>query len=152
MRVPNSGAFLGGKNISRERELENNQVKLFKGDIIVPEILKNVVFECKFYKNFSLRSCLKKNFSLLETWINQIETTINSEELWFLCIKNNNQGWFIVFDIKYQNDFKLENYLKYISNNNKCYILCDMKDFLFNNRAKIIQLSNNINLQYSLSL
>ena len=148
LRVPNSGAFLGGKNIVREKELEDNQIKLFKGDIIVPDNLKNIVFECKFYKDFSLRSCLKNNNQLLNLWIKQIENTIN-KELWFLCIKTNNKGWVVVFDFEHKPFFSLESYLIYFSSESKKkYIICDMKIFFSINKDTIIELSNNIDNQY----
>lgn len=47
IRVPNSGAYIGGNNKYREELLEKQQVKIFKGDIITPSCLNNVIFECK---------------------------------------------------------------------------------------------------------
>ena len=49
-RVPNSGAFIGGKNINRAQNLSEQQILLMSGDIIVPEQLAHVDFEFKFYK------------------------------------------------------------------------------------------------------
>lgn len=145
IRVPNSGAYIGGKNIIREKKLEDNQIKILKGDIITPEILNNIIFECKFYKNFPLRNCLRENFSLLESWIDQIETVV-SKEIWFLCIKSNNQGWIILFEDNLSKNFLIKNYLKYNSKiKNKNYILCDLKIFLSDNKNKIISLSSCFN-------
>lgn len=148
IRVPNSGAYTGGKNIYREKELDKFQIKLMKGDIIAPENFHNIVFECKFYKDFSLRQCLKSKFSLLDKWIDQVETVSSDNELWFLCIKINNQGWLILFSGKHLESFFLESYMIYISDKEKKYVLTDMKNFLDKNKEKIEEISkkkNNLN-------
>ena len=41
-RVPNSGAFTGGKNIHRYNTLTEAQKLIYDGDILVPEQLKNI--------------------------------------------------------------------------------------------------------------
>ena len=51
IRVPTSGAFLGGKNYERRLEMTEGQVMAFKGDIIPPDDWKYFNCECKFYKN-----------------------------------------------------------------------------------------------------
>ena len=37
IRVPTSGAFLGGKNYDRRLDMSDGQVMAFKGDIIPPD-------------------------------------------------------------------------------------------------------------------
>lgn len=123
-RVPNSGAFVGGKNITRASRLTEGQLLASSGDIIVPNELKHVDFECKFYKTFAFNSLLN-NCEVLNTWIEQAESTVKS--LWFLFIKINHKGEFIVFDKKHNKLYnKLDNYLVY---KNK-YIFIEKGEFL----------------------
>ena len=44
-RVPNSGAFIGGKNKFRINQLTESQQLLARGDIIVPEELSHISME-----------------------------------------------------------------------------------------------------------
>ena len=65
-RTPNSGAHTGGKNMNND--YTDNQRLLLDGDIIVPENLKNFVFECKTKKVFSF-SQLYRTSKVLEDWV-----------------------------------------------------------------------------------
>ena len=47
IRVPTSGAFLGGKNYDRRLDMSEGQVMAFKGDIIPPDDWKFFNCECK---------------------------------------------------------------------------------------------------------
>ena len=55
IRVPTSGAFLGGKNYDRRFEMTQGQVMAFKGDIIPPDDWK--FFNCECIIPFS-KTCL----------------------------------------------------------------------------------------------
>ena len=59
LRVPNSGAFVGGYNIYRTQTMTEQQVKSFKGDIIPGPSFSNLVIECKNYKDLCLEDLLK---------------------------------------------------------------------------------------------
>lgn len=94
-RIWSSGAFTGGKNAFRLQKLTPEQALLSTGDILMPMELSHVQMECKFYKDFSWQSVFENN-ETLNGWIEQaIGTTGN---LWFLIMKFNNQGKFVVFD------------------------------------------------------
>jgi hypothetical protein len=93
-RTPGSGAYVGGKNFHRASELTNSQQLLLEGDIVVPEELANLKFECKTLKKFSFSSLLDNN-SILDSWIEQAKS---KEKLWFLVFKINNRGTFVVYD------------------------------------------------------
>ena len=134
-RVPNSGAFVGGKNINRAQKLSEKQMLLMSGDIIVPEELAHVDFECKFYKELSFNS-LFSNCELLNTWIKQASNTVKS--LWFLFFKINHKGEFVVFDKKH---YKLCKDIKNFFTYKDQYIICSADNFLENNKEQI--LSNN---------
>lgn len=49
-RVPNSGAYIGGKNVHRKASLEVGQARAAKGDIIPPDALPKLNLEAKNYK------------------------------------------------------------------------------------------------------
>jgi Holliday junction resolvase len=135
-RVPNSGAFIGGKNQLRAQKLTQSQLLISSGDIITPDELAHVDFECKFYKDFSFSSMFD-NCELLNSWISQAEHT--TKKLWFLCFKINHKGEFVVFDRKHTLLYDtIENYLLY---KNK-YIVAGINNFFEVNQLNII--NNNI--------
>ncbi|MGI4852258.1 MAG: putative PDDEXK endonuclease, partial [Janthinobacterium lividum] len=49
VRVPNSGAFVGGTNASRTASLSPAQVRAARGDIVPPDHLHHLVIESKAY-------------------------------------------------------------------------------------------------------
>lgn len=75
-RIPNSGAFTGGKNVRRVIELSKGQVLLALGDIIPPDDLKNrFIIESKNYKTFPYKKLLEKKEApkKLITWIDELQ-------------------------------------------------------------------------------
>lgn len=100
-RIPNSGAFVGGKNAFRKESLTNNQILLTRGDIIPPEKYQNFVVECKNYKEFPFHQFLdpEKRVNLLDSWIKDIEHDAPEEILfWMIFIKINRKGEYVVWD------------------------------------------------------
>lgn len=135
-RVPNSGAFVGGKNIVRADRLSNSQLLASSGDIISPDELAHVDFECKFYKELAFNS-LFDNCEILNKWIEQAQNTV--KKMWFLCIKINHKGEFIVFDQKFNELYKDEDSVmrykqKYIMLKNDSFFAKN-KDFILNYKS-----------------
>lgn len=135
-RVPNSGAFVGGKNITRALKLSNSQLLASSGDIISPDELSHVDFECKFYKDLAFNS-LFDNCEVLNKWIEQSQNTVKA--MWFLCIKINHKGEFIVFDKKHEDLYKQEPCIffykeKYIMLKNDKFFAKN-KDFILNYKS-----------------
>ena len=93
-RTPSSGAYVGGRNFHRAKEMTNAQQLLLEGDIVVPEELDYLKFECKTLKKFSFSSLLESN-AIFESWLEQ---AVTDDKLWFLVFKINNRGTFIVYD------------------------------------------------------
>lgn len=110
-RTPGSGAYVGGRNFHRAKELTNSQQLLLEGDIVVPEELDFLKFECKTLKKFSFSSLLDSN-SIFESWIEQ---AYSDEKLWFLVFKINNRGTFVVYDMSLYDVFShpKDNYVCY---------------------------------------
>lgn len=92
-RVWSSGAFTGGKNVSRLQKLTSSQQLATVGDIIPPEALSKFSWECKFYKAIPFHTFLIEN-AMLDKWIEQAKCP---DRFWFLVFKINNQGAYVVF-------------------------------------------------------
>jgi len=132
-RVPNSGAFVGGKNSARLARLSKSQQLLTEGDLIVPEELHHVKIECKTYKDFSWKSIFTQN-KQLDSWIEQSEDT---NKLWFLTFKINYCDTCVVFSEQHFEDFVLPDSFHIYKGK---YIICTF-DYFFNvNSKKILQL------------
>jgi hypothetical protein len=135
-RTPNSGAHTGGSNMNND--YTDNQRLLLDGDIIVPENLKNFVFECKTKKVFSF-SQLYRTSKVLEDWILQ---ALHPNKIWFLIFKINNQGEYVVFDEKHSTHiFRMSTFHIYKLR----YIIAPLDGFFENNREDIIELNNDYN-------
>ena len=100
IRVPNSGAYVGGKNEYRKDTLSEEQIKLARGDIIPPAKFPYFLAECKNYADFPFHSLFgKSSIALLDTWIEQVEHDVTSDnDLWILFIKITRKGTYVLFD------------------------------------------------------
>ena len=99
IRVPNSGAYTGGKNEFRKEYLTDEQIKLSRGDIVPPVSFCNFVAECKNYAEFPFHQLIKKNrIALLDTWIEQVELDSEDKDLWLLFIKITRKGTYVLYD------------------------------------------------------
>lgn len=133
-RVPNSGAFIGGKNSVRYDVLTEEQRLLADGDIIVPQELNHISMECKSYKDFSFNGLFLGKNALLDGWIEQSSNT--KKPKWLLFFKINNKGIFVVYDIsKFPPQMQKENYHIY---QNK-YVIQDINEFLNKNKNRIYE-------------
>jgi len=128
-RVPNSGAFVGGKNETRKQFLSENQILLATGDIIVPDELKHISFECKNYKTFSFHGLFTSNL-LLESWIEQAK---NQDKKWFLIFKINRAGKYVVYETKHKWCLPNESVMYY-----KDCSICTMDGFFEKNKDNIL--------------
>lgn len=134
-RVPNSGAFLGGKNQVRVENMTDDQVLIFDGDIITPPEFSDWSIECKFYKELAWKKLFQpEGTAQLNEWIEQSKLT--SKPYWLLFFKINNAGTYCVIDrdtIK-KFDFELPTcYSVYCGK----YLIMDMKLFFAENHRRI---------------
>ena len=134
-RVPNSGAFTGGKNFFRKAKLTETQNLLAEGDLIVPDQLKHLCFEIKTYKDFSFAGVYTKN-KQLDDWIKQASST---EKVWFLIFKINHAGAFVVFDKKIQGILKIPSCFSIYNDYN---IIVSMQNFFENNKDNLLYLKS----------
>ena len=134
-RVPNSGAFTGGKNAVRFNTLSESQKLIYDGDILVPDELANLKIECKSYKDFAFHGMFTSN-AVLDSWIEQAKS---DHKVWLLIFKINNRGSFVVFDRTVWKSINYSgNYMNYKSN----YIV-PMDGFFESNKTVLLKLAGS---------
>lgn len=124
IRVPNSGAFVGGKNEFRKETLSTEQIKLMRGDIVPPLHYPYFVAECKNYADFPFHQMVHNNsIRLLDEWIGQVEHDCNNKnDFWLLFIKITRKGQYVAYDTRLMDSLGFG--IRY-----KNYWFCDMKYF-----------------------
>lgn len=112
-RIPNSGAFIGGKNSVRINTLTDSQVLLSKGDIIPGEGYEDCYIEVKGRVEFAYHQLFEKNKEL-ESWIDQclVDYDKVGGKVLIIVFKINRHGYFSVTPKK-QFKFKNNNFLVY---------------------------------------
>ena len=95
IRVPHSGAYIGGTNVFRKALLDNSQIKGFKGDIIPPETWKRFNAEAKNYADFPFHQLYQGPVPILEKWLSQLLEVANPGDFNVLIMKFNRKGSFI---------------------------------------------------------
>jgi hypothetical protein len=141
IRVPHSGAFIGGQNQVRKQYLDQNQAKTFKGDIIPPDSWTKFNSECKNYADFPFHQLFKGTVRQLESWIEQCMTVADHGDFNVVFMKFNHRGTFAAFQNHWQNQFQLKNYLVYHSENHGIWIITDFEQLIKNNSHTIKHIS-----------
>lgn len=95
IRVPSSGAFIGGKNNVRKEFLHEGQIRAMKGDIIPPFDWKHFNCECKNYGEFPFHQLIQGECKQIETWLSQLFDVADDGDLNILIIKITRKGKFI---------------------------------------------------------
>jgi hypothetical protein len=97
-RVPDSGAFTGGKNAHRRDKLTEGQVRAHKGDIIPPDNWKKFNAECKNYAEFPFHQLISSDYILLlEGWISQTLDAADQGDINIIFMKFNRKGRYVLF-------------------------------------------------------
>ena len=106
IRVPGSGAFIGGTNQFRKDTLSEEQIKLSRGDIIPPLQYPNFLAECKNYAQFPFHLLGHNHrIKLLDSWIDQVENDSKEDDAWLLFIKITRKGQYVVYNTRYLDPF-----------------------------------------------
>lgn len=101
VRVVNSGAYVGGKNVIRKTHLSEAQVKSFKGDITPPDSWKHFNCECKSYLSFSFHLLLKGKYAQLDEWLEQMLEVEEENDVSILFMKFNRIGQYVAVPAKF---------------------------------------------------
>lgn len=96
IRVPTSGAYLGGSNYDRRHVMTEGQVMAFKGDIIPPDGWNKFNAECKFYSDFKFHQ-LYNDCKMLDGWISETLSTANPDDISLIFMKFNNIGEYVAY-------------------------------------------------------
>jgi hypothetical protein len=145
MRVFTSGAFFGGKNISKFQNYTKEQQDLNEGDIVVPEELSHFSLEVKNYKDFPFHSLFAGKCGVLDGWITQASHT--NKPFWLLFFKITHKNTYVCH-LKEYNFLVKENYMLY--KNKYCVELAE--EFLKNNKNKMLEIKNSDIFNQSIEL
>lgn len=148
IRVPNSGAFIGGKNTARKILLDSGQIRNAKGDIIPPDNLPLLNIEAKNYADIAFNQILNGSCKQLDAWIDQTEEPADPEDVSFTIFKITRKGSWVAFKASLLAEFNLNGltfltYRKDFGNANACdYVIVDHESFFIQNKDKICQLGS----------
>lgn len=138
-RVPNSGAFTGGKNKVRRTVLSDTQKMLYRGDIVPPDFMPRLVVESKWYQEFPYHNLITPGpIPLLDDWIDQTLDAVDPGDFWMLCFRANRRAWSACFDADHAADFTYDNHLFYRSAKGGRFVVTDLEQFSIKNRDVIL--------------
>jgi hypothetical protein len=137
-RVPNSGAFTGGKNAWRKTTLSETQNRLTRGDIIAPDFMPKLVIEAKSYADFRFHQLLEPGpMPQLDAWIEQSLDTVDDGDLWMVCFKITRIGWFVAVRTDLAEGFSIGNHALYTGAFGTFYVTA-LKTMFEANRDQIL--------------
>lgn len=97
LRIPSSGAFVGGKNKFRKSAIGAAQLQSKKGDIHPPEDWKHWNVECKSYADFPFHQLWTGDVKILDSWIQQQHEVEDKGDLNLILIKISRKDKWVVF-------------------------------------------------------
>ena len=101
IRVPYSGAFIGGSNSKKKEILHEGQIRTFKGDIIPGPSYSNWNVECKSYKDFPFHRLFHNTkIPQLDQWIDQLLDVADEGDVNLLFMKFNRKGRYVLHNLK----------------------------------------------------
>lgn len=124
IRVPHSGAYIGGKNQYRKEFLHEGQIRSMKGDITPPTSWTKFNCECKSYADFPFHQLYSGNIKILESWLDQLYAVADSDDFNILIMKFNRKGKFIAVSESWL-DTEKHNYSAYHSKNHGLWYIID---------------------------
>ena len=97
LRIPSSGAFVGGKNNFRKSTIDASQLQGKKGDIHPPEAWKHWNIECKSYADFPFHQLWTSDVKILDSWIAQQHDVEDKGDLNLILIKISRKDKWVVY-------------------------------------------------------
>lgn len=142
MRVPNSGAYMGGSNSHRKSFMEAGQQRAAKGDIIPPDDLPKLNLEAKNYKDIAFHQILNGECKQLDTWIEQTEEPADGDDVSFTIFKITRKGSWVAFKQELFGFFNFDDlsFVTYRKAGAGTYIIVDHESFFKTNTAQVRQL------------
>lgn len=122
LRVPSSGAFVGGKNSGRKALLDQAQLQSKKGDIHPPQAWKHFNCECKNYGEFPFHQLWTTDVKILDSWIAQQKEVEDPGDLNLILIKITRKDKWVCYPADLT--FKVDRFINY-----KGWIFTSWDDF-----------------------
>lgn len=115
LRIPSSGAFVGGKNTFRKTQIDSSQLQGKKGDIHPPETWKHWNIECKSYADFPFHQLWTTDVKILDSWIAQQKEVEDNGDLNLILVKISRKDKWVIYpdDLEFQTERSL-NYKEWI--------------------------------------
>ena len=132
IRVPHSGAYIGGANQHRKQVLHEGQIRSFKGDIIPGESFPRFNCECKSYKDFPFHQLYSGDCKVLDGWIEQMMDVAEDGDMNILFMKFNRKGKFVV--VQSNKTWVTDQFTYYTSKAHGDWLLIDFDHFFKHNK------------------
>jgi hypothetical protein len=146
MRVPNSGAYIGGTNNFRKETLSAAQTRHMKGDIVPPDDLPLLNIEAKNYADIAFHQIIDGGCKQLDGWIDQTEEPADADDVSFTIFKITRKGSWVAFKSSLLSEFDMSGlshvvYLKAYGTPEACpYIVTNHEKFFTQNAAMVRKL------------
>ena len=127
VRVPNSGAYIGGANTKRKEVLHEGQIRSFKGDIVPGQNFAKMNAECKSYQDFPFHLVLTGDCKVLDGWLDQMMQVAEDDDLNILFMKFNRKGKFVC--VQTCLTWVTDQFLYYTSKNHQDWIIIEWNHF-----------------------
>lgn len=137
IRVPNSGAYIGGANTARKEILHEGQIRSFKGDIIPGQSFPKFNAECKSYADFPFHQLFSGSVKQLDTWLDQLMAVADPLDFNILFMKFNRKGKFVA--VEYREDYGFIHFMLY-KNNIGTWAIVDYDEFWKYNSSLVKEL------------
>lgn len=132
IRAPGSGAYIGGKNTDRKQMLHEGQIRNFKGDVVPGPSFINLNIECKFYSDFPWHQLLSGQCKLLDSWIDQLMSVADINDLSILFMKFNRKGSYVCVPSNFT--WISDNFIYYTTKNHNDWLIFELETFFKNNQ------------------
>ena len=130
IRVPHSGAYIGGTNAHRKEVLHEGQIRSFKGDIIPGQSFPRFNAECKSYKDFPFHQLFQGSCKQLDEWIDQTMDVADEGDFNILFMKFNRKGTFVAVQLPPDTkSLTLKNHLIYGSTKHGSWAIMEYEQF-----------------------
>lgn len=142
IRVPHSGAYIGGKNSDRKVHLHEGQIRALKGDIIPPQEWTGFNCEAKNYADFPFHQLFTGTVRQLETWLEQLLDVADPGDLNILIIKITRKGKYIAVESRHDWNTQIP-HLNYNSEAYGAWTLFDFDLFWSVNQEQVRDVSTH---------
>jgi hypothetical protein len=140
IRVPHSGAYIGGQNAQRKEYLHEGQIRSFKGDIVPGQSFPKFNAECKSYKDFPFHQLFQGSCKQLDEWIEQTMDVADTGDVNILFMKFNRKGTFVAVHHPDTKSLTLVNHFVYQSPKHGPWAIMEYEQFWDNNTAAVREL------------